>query len=578
LFSYNNVFDKKIDLNGDNVNYYILGQALEQGKGFSDIHRSNERAHTHFPPGYPAIIAVTSKLFSSDIPFIKKTNGFFLLASVMLLFLIVYQITQNVHLSFIVALFTILNYNLLHYSVIMMSEIPFLFFTLLSLHVLTKVNFQKTLSKNYLFFLAILLVAASYYIRSMGLALFASIALYLLVKRYWQYLITFVAGFTALIIPWTIRSKSLGGSSYIGQLIRKNPYRSELGNMELMDWPVRFWNNFERYVTREIPSGVFNYIGAPNYKTEITSSEWIIGLLILAVMLFGLFRLKKFRLLITLYFTCSFGILLLWPDAWFGIRFSLPLVPLFLLTFLTGMYELVIMVLTITKTLPSSPVITLSPLIFLFAIPSFAEPNKKLEEFTEKPYDARYQNYFDVAKWAKLNTPEKAVISCRKDQLFYVFSNRYSIGYGNSLDAEKFIEDLVAKQVDYVVVDQLGYSSTGRYLVPVVQKYNAKFKVVYQLKNPDTYLLKFNPGIGYFGEFKDNKRNGQGKFIFETGQVYQGEWKDGMRSGIGTFTLADGRYYVGTWSLDKMNGDFEFYNADGSLIQQMRYENNRIVQ
>jgi hypothetical protein len=45
-----------------------------------------------------------------------------------------------------------------------------------------------------------------------------------------------------------------------------------------------------------------------------------------------------------------------------------------------------------------------------------------------------------------------------------------------------------------VIIEQLGFSSTAKYLVPAVQKNPDKFEVVYQLKNPDTYLLKFKGG------------------------------------------------------------------------------------
>ena len=441
--SYPKVFDEKIDLNGDNISYYILGQALEQGEGFSNIHIADKSAHNHFPPGYPVIIATVSKLFSNDIQFIKKVNGFFLLASVVLLFLLIQKITQNNHLAFIVALFTLLNYNLLQYSVIMMSEIPFLFCSLLTLYSFMRVDFQKALTKNYLFVLSILLVAVTYYIRSTGLALFGCMVLYLLINRYWSYLATLILGFASLLLPWVLRSKSLGGNTYMKQLFKKNPYRIELGDMEIVDWFTRLWKNFERYVTREIPSGVFNYIETPNYKVDVTTNEWIIGLVIVTIMLFGLFKLKKFRLLIAFYFVCSFGILLLWPDVWYGVRFSLPLIPLFLFMFTLGVYEIFSFILSRLKVSSTSPILAYTPLILLLAAPSFTEANKKLEALSKGVYRKSYQNYFDVAKWANQNLPKEAVVSCRKIQLFHLFSGTYTTGYASTLDTEELINKLV---------------------------------------------------------------------------------------------------------------------------------------
>jgi hypothetical protein len=58
----------------------------------------------------------------------------------------------------------------------------------------------------------------------------------------------------------------------------------------------------------------------------------------------------------------------------------------------------------------------------------------------------------------------------------------------------------------------------------------------------------------YEGEYKDNKRHGQGKRTFADGGVYEGEWKDGMRHGQGKGTNADGGVYEGEYKDDKAHG------------------------
>ena len=71
------VFDDKIDLNGDNVQYYLLGTSIANGDGFSDIRVSSKPPSNRFPPGYPAIISVVMETVSNDILSIKRANGFF---------------------------------------------------------------------------------------------------------------------------------------------------------------------------------------------------------------------------------------------------------------------------------------------------------------------------------------------------------------------------------------------------------------------------------------------------------------------------------------------------------------------
>ena len=574
---YNQSFDKKVDLNGDNVSYYILSQAIADGEGFTNIHQPQQTAHNHYPPGYPFILATASTLFTDNIDFLKKVNGFFLILSIGLIFFIVLEITENTHLAFVVSLFCILNYHLLRYSVIMMSEVPFLFFSTLVLWLLLKTDFEKAIKTNYTFLGLVLVLAATYYIRSTGLALFGGIALFLLIKKHWSYLIGLVGGFIALILPWFIRSQSLGGSSYAKQLVRKNPYRPELGTMELSDWFTRFWENLQRYITREIPSGLFNYISTPQYKEEITTEEWVIGLLILAVILFGLFRLKRFFYILLFYFGASFAILLLWPDVWYGIRFVLPLIPFLLFLFTYGLQQLFVLIAQLAKNQKFQTAAFYLPLFLVVFVPSYTEPLEKLELIGKANYTKAYNNYFNLAKWIRINTESDAVTSCRKGQLFYLYSKKPTVGYLNTLNAEELVEDLAEKGVDYVVIDQLGYSSTGRYLVPAAQKYTAKFQVIQHLKDPDTYLCKFNPDIGYSGEFKDNKRHGVGSFIFGNGQVYEGEWKEGLRDGRGELRMPDGSRYAGTWKNDKMDGVMEIYSPNNQLIEKALFQQNNKV-
>ncbi|WP_321288193.1 hypothetical protein [uncultured Sunxiuqinia sp.] len=577
--TYDRIFDKKINLGGDNAAYYILGNAIESGQGFTNIHTKEKVAHNHFPPGYPAVIAAVSTIFTNDILFIKKVNGFFLLASIGLLFLILYELSGSIHVAFITSLISLLNYHLLSYSVIMMSEIPFLFFSLLSIWLVTKLNLNKVFYKNPLFPLLLVTIAITYYIRSTGLALVIGIVAYLAFKKKWAYIATLIGSFFLAIFPWYLRNKELGGNAYVKQLIRKNPYRPELGQMEFGDWFTRFWHNLERYITREVPSGTFNFIPNANYKEAISSTEWVIGLAIVAIMLFGLFRTKKYFNLIFFYLASYFGILLLWPEVWYGVRFMLPLIPLFTFLFIHGIIEL--LTLTAQRILKlKKPQVVQIAVVILVLISSSSYASKAvdlLEKKAESTYPDKYKNYFELAEWIKANAPDSAVTCCRKGQLFFLFSNKYVTGYKNTLDTEEQIEYLKSKGTDYVILDQLGYSSTGRYLLPAIKKYPLKFRVIKQVKNPDTYLMKFQPDQGYWGEWKDDKREGKGTFAWDNGQRFVGEFKNNMRNGEGILFYPNGNQLEGTWVNDTLDGATTLKSKDGKIIEQSIFENNQKI-
>ncbi|HUP14357.1 MAG TPA: hypothetical protein VM187_19175, partial [Niastella sp.] len=335
--SYSKVFDKKIALNGDDTAYYLLGKTLAAGNGYTNAHQLGSAAHNHFPPGYPAIIAVMCKLFGSDLIFIKQVNGFFLLGSVALLCLITWKMGRNIHLTFLVGLFTVLNAHLLEFSVATMSEVPFLFFSLLCLILAMATNYEKPLFKNIIFWLLIICVSFTYHVRTTGISILVGLLAFLLFRKNWRYALASCVGFVVLALPWYLRGKSLGGNSYVSQLMMKNAYRHELGKMGITDWFNRIGANLVRYFKFEIPSCVTG-IKFSDYNDQSIGIIIAAGVM-LELIIMGVFMLKHKTENLFIFFMLSyFGILLLWPDVWTGVRFMLPLLPLLLFLMIYGVF------------------------------------------------------------------------------------------------------------------------------------------------------------------------------------------------------------------------------------------------
>ena len=71
-------------------------------------------------------------------------------------------------------------------------------------------------------------------------------------------------------------------------------------------------------------------------------------------------------------------------------------------------------------------------------------------------------------------------------------------------------------------------------------------------------------GDQYVGEWKDNLFHGQGTYTFANGDKYVGEFKDNLFHGQGTYTYyASGGKYVGEWKDDKRHGRGTYTFADG---------------
>ncbi len=71
--------------------------------------------------------------------------------------------------------------------------------------------------------------------------------------------------------------------------------------------------------------------------------------------------------------------------------------------------------------------------------------------------------------------------------------------------------------------------------------------------------ILFESGDVYEGEFKDGRRSGQGKMEYKNiagtagipeTAVYEGAWKRNMREGQGEMTWSDGSSFSGEWRMD----------------------------
>lgn len=480
--TYTYIFDKKLDLNGDNANYYMLGKALAAGEGFVNINSITKSPNNHFPPGYPAIISGLITVFGDSIATIKLLNGLFLLATLILLYFLIIKLTGRTSTAIIVMLLILLNSHLLRYSTMIMTEIPFLFFSTAGILAFLKINAEKFSWKNPWLYTCLALLIIAFYIKTSGVALIGGLILYLIIIKKWKYAFFFSFGFILLAIPWQVRSQSLGGSSYVRQLLMVNPYRPEMGEVDLGDIVDRFGHNVGRYISKEIPSTVFPFY-KPNYREASSSLQIILGILLFSLIFYGLWKLESFRWLIAAYLAGTFGILLLWPDVWVGVRFLLPAAPFLILGLVNGIQTL------INQLAPrrlSKKIIWLPILLTLPFLPLL----KPLHEKAKTKATANWVNYFSLAKWANDNLNNNVVIACRKPTMFYLYSNTYTVNYKYTENEQELIDNLIDKQVDYVILDQLGYSSTSRYLLPAIQNNPEKFSLIEKRTNPDTYLLQ----------------------------------------------------------------------------------------
>ena len=487
IVSFSYIFDSKLDLNGDNCAYYMLATSIVQGHGYADITTAAYTPSNVFPPGYPLLMTVVRLFTESFLPQ-KLLNGLFNLGSAILLFFLIRKNKLSDQIAFVAASAILLNYQVLHFATMMMSEMSFLFTSVLACWFIYKMDEKKAFWKDPFFYLAIITAAYNYHIRTQGIALIAAILGYFLFTRQWKQMLGFAGGFILCLLPWMIRNKitGLGQSRYIDMIASSNHWRPEEGTLDFLEIISRFLDTFQMLLTKALPNSIIPYRNV-NYDTATTWGEWGISIILLALIIVGMCRFGKYKYLFLFYTLATFGVISIFSTP-SGNRYITPLLPFLETSLLIGLYTILtkgIQKIKLAKTF--SPWLLISLFIF-FSLPKLQE----LRAINKMTYPPNYQNFFKIAEEIRKQVPTQTVVCSRKPELFYMYSKTAVTMYAWTENEEELITGLINSGTDYVVLEQLGYSSTGRYLYPAIQKNPELFPIVMHLKNPDTYLLKFD--------------------------------------------------------------------------------------
>lgn len=87
----------------------------------------------------------------------------------------------------------------------------------------------------------------------------------------------------------------------------------------------------------------------------------------------------------------------------------------------------------------------------------------------------------------------------------------------------------------------------------------------------------FDTGSRYEGNWSDNLRQGEGSFYWLDGQYYKGAYDNDLRNGLGTYVWPNGEKYVGQWKNDQRDGKGIFYNKDGKVVTKGIWEKDKLV-
>jgi len=366
---------------GDNAKYYLLSRSLRQGN-YRELWNPDMPIHTHFPITLPALLIPAPNYTSSKIIIFI----FFILS----LFAYMYYVKDyKKSIGFMALVLFAFSPILREYSHYVLSEIPYIFFSLMALILAQK--------KRYI--LASIFAIITFYTRIIGLTLLLTIAILVIID--WNKPKFVLLAFPVFASVYFIMGLILkgGGSNYLSYIN-----------------PMLFFINFRAFTTNILGK----LFGIPQ-----------ISIILFGIMLLGIWKYRN--RLIEIYAGLYMLVLMMWKWGW-DYRLYLPLLPIFAIWIAYGIYN-------VSQRITKDNIILgwtaglfiLGNLSYTVATaPKTWENNRLWIQYREPPTDLKYmliRHYLEAKKMIEEeNISEEQMFMAQKSAMFYLFTGRKAIG------------------------------------------------------------------------------------------------------------------------------------------------------
>lgn len=488
------LFEPKPHTGGDNAAYILLAESiLRSGDGYAEGYRSvAPEPQTQYPFGYPLLLSPLSALFGRNILDFKLLSLAMILGSVALFSILIRPLFAPLPWAAL-TLAAAVNPVMIDYSHWILSESAFLFFSLLSFALFLTSEKKGRDSPGTFFWLALLCMAFTLHIRTIGIAFPLAGFAYYSIHRKWRKLALFTVVMTMLVLPWMIRNRMVqqGNAPYVEQILLKSVYDPDQGHIGFAGLGERVIKNVRIYSSREMGRVLIDTTGAGKLVPGVRLAAVLLTLIVLAGFVKNLITRKSILEFYMLFYT---GAVLIFPDVVSDVRYLMPLIPLILLYLGEGG--------ALAARLPLSRMeqggkivvgLALAAALISFTFQMGRVPGNlsMLKSYLSGDryagYPPNWRNLFQAGDWIRENTSQESVITVRKPRLFHVHTGRKVEGYPFTADTDSVLNWITA--TDYVVVDAVS-GTTYRYLIPAIQKAPERFKLLYRLENPFTGVLE----------------------------------------------------------------------------------------
>lgn len=480
-------FNPALDTNGDNASYIINAKSLIERGNFYRLSSPDAPLDYKASVGLPLILVPVYLIFGVNFTFMKILILLMAIASVILIYLI-FKETVYPALAAIIALLFALNPYTLLFSSMIMTEIPFIFWSLVSFFFLNLMLRQKKI-KPLLIIITAVAIFLSYLTRAVGIGFPVAVLLYMLIRlKVWQILkaggisrleavglkkFLFLAILLLILFTgWQLRYHLSAGSSQVSE------FTSGLSEEKISGSFKTFWE--------VLAPNIFASDTVRRKHIPMDFKLIFIILLVIAGILKSILRQEPFGY----YFIIISAVLILGNPAHSSLVFSRYLYVLtpFLLYFLYLGTDWIVGVFR-SQNLRN---FCSSLLLFLVLTSSFSGVALAIQKAHKgELYPPAFRNFLNAAVWAHDNLPAGSIVASRKERIFYLYSGLPGFKHttyhdGNTPEHQrKRLQKIESYDADYLVIDIFN-SSTYNNVYPMVKDNPDKFKLIHRIGDKRT--------------------------------------------------------------------------------------------
>ena len=493
---------------GDNATYMILGQSLVTGRGYRMISDPRSPEMSLYPPGYPLLLAgvlaatgTAGNLLAAVLPLKLLSLALYLGATA-----VAYGMLRrrSVITATMTMILVVVSPHILHFATEVSTEIPYLFLSLCCLWLIE--SYQRRPSVQ-----ALLCVAASlvltFYVRSVALVVAVAFALHLCVERKARHALLLLVVVGMLVAPWFIRSSllpstgtSIGlGRGYFSLYFSSDPYSTERAG--LLAWVTRLFQNLRIYALDIVPAVLFPHVLSAAALGP--AAPQILGGAMSALVMLGFILEARRGHATEWYVVLFFASCVAYP--WAQSRLMVPVIAFSVFYFVTGVGFALQWVLRRSRgqareyALPLVCSVLLLSMLRVDVRSVQTNLRSGLGHSLTEHYagDSEWSNYLRAIEWIAADSPQLAVVMCRKADLLYLLTGHQALEYPYSADGIELMHSVQDNHVAYVIEDAFTWTrTTPQYLRPALREWlsaePAALSPVYETDAPRTRVWRVN--------------------------------------------------------------------------------------